>query len=89
MKIRRIKKVDYEYIYNKEEINTKIKETQNIFKENLNYDYNTISDYYMNISNGINKIQDQNEETHQKQLIGECHYLVGKHSKEKKPNQYP
>lgn len=60
--IKRSKKEDYEYIYNKEEKDTKINESQVILGKNINYDYRDILEYYSAVSEGINKIQDQSED---------------------------
>jgi len=60
--IKRGKKQDHEYIYNKEEKDTKITETQNILEKSINYTYEDILKYYHNVSDCINLMQDQKEE---------------------------
>ena len=59
--IRRNYRLDHRYIYDKEEIETKIKETEVLLDNNLNYNYQNVLDYYGLVSNNINKIQDDKE----------------------------
>lgn len=59
--IKRNDKLDHRYIYDKEEIDTKIKETESLIDNNLNYNYLNVLDYYGLISNNINQIQDDKE----------------------------
>jgi CRISPR-associated endonuclease/helicase Cas3 len=59
--IKRNDRLDHRYIYDKEEIDTKIKETEVLLENNLNYNYQNVLDYYELISNNINQIQDDKE----------------------------
>ncbi|MEN4019018.1 MAG: hypothetical protein PQ968_11360 [Methanobacterium sp.] len=59
--IKRNDRLDHRYIYDKEEIDTKIKETGVLLENNLNYNYQNVLDYYELISNNINQIQDDKE----------------------------
>ena len=51
----------HSYIYNKEEMNSRILETKKLLTNNINYNYQNILDYYKNISININSIDDINE----------------------------
>lgn len=62
IKIKRRKQFDHLYIYDKEEIDTKIKETANILDKFLNYSYTHVLDYYNAVSRNLNKIQDSKED---------------------------
>lgn len=59
--IKRNDRLDHRYIYDKEELDTKIRETEKLLENNLNYDYSNVLDYYRLISNNINRIQDNKE----------------------------
>lgn len=59
--IKRNNRLDHKYIYDKEEIDTKIKETKVLLENSLNYNYQNILEYYKLVSNNINQIQDDNE----------------------------
>lgn len=50
------------YIYNDNEIETRIKETKNLLSNNLNYDYEDIEQYYDDVSLNINRIADEKED---------------------------
>ncbi len=60
--IKRSKRFDYQYIYENEEIETKIKETMELFEKDVNYHYSDVLDYYNLISSDVNNIQDKREE---------------------------
>lgn len=62
IKIKRDKQFDHLYIYDREEIDTKIKETSNILDRFLNYSYEHVLDYYNAVSKNLNKIQDSKED---------------------------
>lgn len=62
IKIKRDKQFDHLYIYDKEEIDTKIKETGNTLDKFLNYSYTHVLDYYNAVSRNLNKIQDSKED---------------------------
>ncbi|WP_424354517.1 CRISPR-associated helicase Cas3' [Methanobacterium sp. MBAC-LM] len=59
--IKRNDRLDYKYIYDGEEIDTKIRETKVLLENNLNYNYKNVLDYYGLVSNNINQIQDDKE----------------------------
>lgn len=59
--IKRNDRLDHRYIYDKEEIDTKIRETKLLLDNNVNCNYQNVLDYYELISNSINKIQDDKE----------------------------
>lgn len=59
--IKRNNRLDHRYIYDKEEIDIKIRETELLIDNNINYNYQNVLDYYELISNNINKIQDDKE----------------------------
>ncbi|MDO5836356.1 MAG: CRISPR-associated helicase Cas3' [Methanobacterium sp.] len=59
--IKRNDRLDHRYIYDKEELDAKIRETEKLLGNNLNYDYSNVLDYYRLISNNINRIQDNKE----------------------------
>ncbi|MBE6140120.1 MAG: CRISPR-associated helicase Cas3' [Firmicutes bacterium] len=50
------------YIYNDNEIKTRIKETKNLFSNTLDYNYNDIKKYYDNVSSNINNLMDDKEQ---------------------------
>lgn len=50
------------YIYNYNEIETRIKETKNLLSNNLNYNYENIKQYYEEVSLNINRIVDENDD---------------------------
>lgn len=52
----------YEFIYDKEELETKIKETSFLIENNSDYTYEDILGYYNSVSNDVNQIQDGKEE---------------------------
>ena len=52
----------FEYIYSNDELDTRIKSTDLLFKNSLNYDYSHICDYYNNVSELINNINDKRYE---------------------------
>lgn len=62
MNIKRNNRFDHHYIYDNEEIKTKIKETMNIFEKNSDYDYGNVLDYYSLVSSNVNRIQDEKED---------------------------
>ena len=49
----------FEYIYNDYELNSRIYETEKLFEKNMNYKYLDILEYYDNISNNINNMEDE------------------------------
>ena len=49
------------YIYNDNEIITRIKETKKLFSDKLDYNYNDIKEYYDNVSSNINDLIDKKE----------------------------
>lgn len=55
------KKYIYEYIYNFHEINSRIIETSSLLNSNLNYKYKDILNYYNNVSDDINDLEDDKE----------------------------
>lgn len=59
--IKRNDRLDHRYIYDKEEIDTKIKETEVLLGNILNYSYQNVLDYYGLVSDNINQIQDDKE----------------------------
>ena len=61
IKIKRRRQFDHLYIYDKEEVDTKIKETGNILDEFVNYSYEHVLDYYNAVSRNLNNIQDSKE----------------------------
>ena len=60
--LKRKNRYDHEFIYDKAELETKIKETRSIIGENPNYNYKNVLDYYEKVSQNINYIQDEKEE---------------------------
>lgn len=62
MNIKRGNQFDHRFIYDNEELEIKIKETQLLLDNYINYDYGHVLDYYNAISSNINKIQDENQE---------------------------
>ncbi|PKL66470.1 MAG: hypothetical protein CVV28_10740 [Methanobacteriales archaeon HGW-Methanobacteriales-1] len=62
MNITRNNRFDHEYIYSNEEIETKIKETMNVFEKNSNYNYKHVLDYYSLVSDNVNRINDERED---------------------------
>lgn len=62
MNIKRNNRFDHQYIYDNEEIETKIKETINIFEKDLDYSYEHVLDYYSLVSDNVNVIQDEKED---------------------------
>jgi CRISPR-associated endonuclease/helicase Cas3 len=60
--LKRKNRYDHEFIYDKAELETKIKETRSIIAENPNYDYKNVLNYYEKVSQHINHIQDKKEE---------------------------
>ena len=62
IKIKRNNQLDHSYIYDKEEMDTKIKETGNILDQFLNYGYEHVLEYYNSVSKDLNKIQDSKED---------------------------
>lgn len=52
----------YEFIYDKEELETKIKETSFLIENNSDYTYEDVLGYYKSVSNDVNQIQDGKEE---------------------------
>lgn len=59
--IKRNNKLDHRYIYDKEEIDTRIKETEVSLENNLNYNYKSVLNYYELVSSNINHVQDDKE----------------------------
>ena len=59
--IKRNNRLDHRYIYDKEEIDVKIKETELLLESNLNYNYQNVLDYYGLVSSNINDVQDDKE----------------------------
>ena len=51
----------YEYIYEKEEMKTRINCTDKLFENHVNYSFLEIDNYYLEVSNLINSIQDDKE----------------------------
>ena len=62
IKIKRNSQFDHSYIYDKEEMDTKIKETGNILDQFLNYGYEHVLEYYNAVSKNLNKIHDSKED---------------------------
>ncbi len=62
IKIKRNSQFDHSYIYDKEEMDTKIKETGNILDQFLNYGYEHVLEYYNAVSKNLNKIHDIKED---------------------------
>lgn len=62
MNIKRNNRFDHQYIYDNEEIETKIKETLNILEKNSDYSYGHVLDYYSLVSDNVNVIQDEKED---------------------------
>jgi CRISPR-associated endonuclease/helicase Cas3 len=62
MNIKRKNRYDHSFIYDSEEIDTKIKETGSILGKFLNYSYENVLDYYKAVSDNLNEIQDNKEE---------------------------
>ena len=60
--LKRKNRYDHEFIYEKAELETKIKETRSIIAENPNYNYKNVLNYYEKVSQHINHIQDKKEE---------------------------
>jgi len=56
VRIKRSKKPDYEYIYNKEEKEIKMKETETIFQK-VDYTYQDIKNYYSELPERINEYE--------------------------------
>ncbi|WP_040682285.1 CRISPR-associated helicase/endonuclease Cas3 [Methanobrevibacter boviskoreani] len=61
IKLNDSKKDYYEYIYNDEEQETRIKSTGNLIEKSANYTFEDISDYYDNVSDLINLHNNENE----------------------------
>ncbi|GAA5818243.1 MAG: TypeI-B CRISPR-associated helicase/endonuclease Cas3 [Methanobrevibacter sp. CfCl-M3] len=59
--IQRNKHSDYKYIYDEEDIDIKIEETKLLLKKNLNYKHEDVLEYYKQVSNNINRLQDDKE----------------------------
>ncbi len=62
IKIKRKNQFDHLYIYDKEEVDTKIKETANTLDNFLNYSYEHVLDYYNAVSRKLNEIHDSKED---------------------------
>jgi len=60
--IKRNNRYEHRFIYDKEEIDTKIKETGIMLEKFLNYSYEHVLDYYNAVSRNVNQIQDEKEE---------------------------
>jgi CRISPR-associated endonuclease/helicase Cas3 len=60
--LKRKNRYDHELIYDKEELETKIRETRFLIENNPNYNYENVLKYYESVSNDINQIQDEKEE---------------------------
>ena len=54
----------FEYIYNEDEMKTRILSTKNLLDNNLSYSFSDINEYYFNVSNSINSIHDEKEKSH-------------------------
>ncbi|AMK14950.1 CRISPR-associated helicase/endonuclease Cas3 [Methanobrevibacter olleyae] len=54
----------FDYIYSEEEMKTRIKCTDNLLNNSLNYSFSNINEYYANVSNLINCIHDEEEKSH-------------------------
>ena len=52
----------HEYIYDNDEINSRILETHNLFEDCVDYNYENILNYYSRVSNDINVLEDTKEE---------------------------
>ena len=53
----------FEYIYEKEEMKTRINCTEGLFNNFVNYSFSEIDNYYSEVSNLINSIQDEKEKS--------------------------
>ena len=56
------KKYLHEYIYNKQELSSRILGTKKLLENNLNYDYSDMVDYYDDVSKNINNLEDRKED---------------------------
>lgn len=59
--IKRKDRFDHQFIYDKEELDVKIKETQHTLEKILNYNYEDVLDYYKAVSRNVNQIHDDKE----------------------------